>query len=861
MDRAHSVFEQGRRLYLQGDLAGALDCCEKALARDADFVHAWAGKGLALRGLDEPQKALDAYKEALARDADFVHAWAGKGLALCDLDEPRKALDAYKEALARDADYVHAWAGKGEALYDLDKPRKALDAYEEALARDADYVPAWVGKGNALHDLDKPQKALDAYEEALARDADFVHAWAGKGLALCDLDEPRKALDAYEEALARDADHVPAWNGKGNALHDLDKPQKALDAYEEALARDADIVPAWNGKGNALHDLDEPRKALKAYRQCIRIDPHYSSAWFNLGLLYKDPDAYDAPGMARNAFIRSIHLASIQGKLKGNALRAIQDMGTAPLLVVRTYQEHGALDLLIREPKRYTEAKAQSERFLERQTLFARDDSLPETFRLAALGLEALELGDPVWASQLFSTFVETVPENLFAHYYLALSRFTFREIGATEEGLDTARPHAEATLKALDNGKPVRAKQLYYAGLILSMDLSGSIVPGRSPDSKDYQKARRCLEAAVARGWHPARFVLIDVLDACEDEEAFDAAIEDLLDAERKLHAGGRIGFLRGVPYSRRSWDDLVEAAADPPTGTYDIAGYPVFDGHDPWELPGRARATYTEIADALPFIYLWLHGPEDEPQDLPEDLAFVDLHPDVDPQAYREGWERLDEQSAWMADRRNKVTAREIDRLREELASEVGSLFYKRRLDPNELSASADRAELEERLAEDIEGDRKGKQIDTLLKLIRYFYLQDVLPERSAIHLAAYYGVCHESQLRHDRERVAWGGVTGYVLGKVLGRASTYAGLLFGASVVGLAGPVLAFSGSALTHFIVNRLVSSSESLGRCSYREFKTRFYDELLNLRPDARNQLEEHGLWDPGYEKDMDQLDW
>jgi tetratricopeptide (TPR) repeat protein len=575
------------------------------------------------------------------------------------------------------------------------------------------------------------------------------------------LDKPQKALDAYEEALARDADHVPAWNGKGNALHDLDKPQKALDAYEEALARDADIVPAWNGKGNALHDLDEPRKALKAYRQCIRIDPHYSSAWFNLGLLYKDPDAYDAPGMARNAFIRSIHLASIQGKLKGNALRAIQDMGTAPLLVVRTYQEHGALDLLIREPKRYTEAKAQSERFLERQTLFARDDSLPETFRLAALGLEALELGDPVWASQLFSTFVETVPENLFAHYYLALSRFTFREIGATEEGLDTARPHAEATLKALDNGKPVRAKQLYYAGLILSMDLSGSIVPGRSPDSKDYQKARRCLEAAVARGWHPARFVLIDVLDACEDEEAFDAAIEDLLDAERKLHAGGRIGFLRGVPYSRRSWDDLVEAAADPPTGTYDIAGYPVFDGHDPWELPGRARATYTEIADALPFIYLWLHGPEDEPQDLPEDLAFIDLHPDVDPQAYREGWERLDEQSAWMADRRNKVTAREIDRLRDELASEVERPSYKQMLvDPDQLPSSDNldgRADLEEELGFDIENDRRGEQTDTLLKLIRYFYLQDALPERSAILLAAYYGVCHESQLRHDRERVA--------------------------------------------------------------------------------------------------------
>jgi tetratricopeptide (TPR) repeat protein len=290
-------------------------------------------------------------------------------------------------------------------------------------------------KGRTLYNQGDLAGALDCFEKALARDADCVPAWNNKGNALLDLNEPRKALDAYKEALARDADYVLAWNGKGSALLDLNEPRKALDAYEEALARDADCVPAWNGKGNALRDLDEPRKALKAYRQCIRLDPHYPGVWFNLGLLYKNPDAYDALGMAQSAFTRSIHLASIQGKLKGAALRKIQDMDTAPLLVVRTYQEHGALDLLIREPKRYAEAKAQCEGYLKRQTLFARDDSLPETFRLAALGLESLELWDPVWASQLFSTFVEVAPENLFPHYYLALSRFTFREIGTTEEG------------------------------------------------------------------------------------------------------------------------------------------------------------------------------------------------------------------------------------------------------------------------------------------------------------------------------------------------------------------------------------------------------------------------------------------
>jgi hypothetical protein len=181
---------------------------------------------------------------------------------------------------------------------------------------------------------------------------------------------------------------------------------------------------------------------------------------------------------------------------------------------------------------------------------------------------------------------------------------------------------------------------------------------------------------------------------------------------------------------------------------------------------------------------------------------------------------------------------------------------------LDPDELPSSDNpdgRADLEEELGFDI--DRKGERTDTLLKLIRYFYLQNALPERSAILLAAYYGACHGSESRRDRASKVWGGVAGYVFGEGLGSVSAPLGLLFGASVTALAAPILAFSGSVLTPFIVDKLVSSSESLGGCSYREFKTRFYDELLDLRPDVRGQLEEHGLWDPGYEEDMDHLDW
>ena len=46
-----------------------------------------------------------------------------------------------------------------------------------------------------------------------------------------------------------------------------------------------------------------------------------------------------------------------------------------------------------------------------------------------------------------------------------------------------------------------------------------------------------------------------------------------------------------------------------------------------------------------------------------------------------------------------------------------------------------------------------------------------------------------------------------------------------------------------------------------GRCIYRDFKTYFYDRLLDLRPDVQDQLKNQGLWEDGYDEDMDRLGW
>lgn len=479
----------------------------------------------------------------------------------------------------------------------------------------------WLKRGLNLFDRGDLDGTLRCYEEALALDEEYASAWNGKGNALNSLGDHKEALECYDKAVALDDELAFVWSGKGAAHDSLGDYEEALECYDKALALDDEFASAWNGKGLAHRALGDPRKAHRAYRTYIHLAPTYPGVWFNLGGLYRDPsdDPFDDPARAQSAFIRSIHLASTQGKFEADALQMLQSMGAAPLLVARTYQEHHALDLLLREPKGYAEALKRSERFFEWSALFAQDRSLPEAFRLAVLGLEALALGDPIEAERLFTALVETNPESLFAHYYLARSRFAYHEIGAAEEGLRLARSLIHETMRrAMESGKSPSAEQFYYAGLILSMDLSGSIAADGKPHPESRWKAARVvLETAVKYGWHPARFALVDVLDACGDEEAYHAAIEA----------------------------------------------------------------------------------------------------------------------------RRERVTAQELEELRNQFAADVQEPFWEDWFDPDTDTASvSDATRVEKQLGHDIQRDIKGERADTHLKLIRYLVLQEAIPSRTATLLAAY-------------------------------------------------------------------------------------------------------------------------
>ena len=307
-------------------------------------------------------------------------------------------------------------------------------------------------------------------------------------------------------------------------------------------------------------------------------------------------------------------------------------------------------------------------------------------------------------------------------------------------------------------------------------MKIDTALAPGADPCEADLGKARRCLAAAVAGGWHPARYVLAGVLDACGDVAARDAAIQDLIDAERALHSEGQLGFLYGVPHSCLSLDALLETAAAEHE-TLDFAGFPRIGGHEPWSLPVRAQAAYAEIAGALPLVYGEVTSKEENGA-LPDDYAFIDRFPEVDPTTYQEAWKALEQQTAGLEKRRKETTAREVDALRDDLEGRLRRRYWRQKLEAEGLPSPDDadgRAELEEELGLEIEDDRAGHRAEMHLKLIRYLVLRDALPARSAVLLSTYLGSCLSDDRRRDVASKCMAGAIGYPLGQVAGSMRT--------------------------------------------------------------------------------------
>lgn len=149
-----------------GDLVGAVDSWDRALALKPDYHQVWYNRGKALVRLDRWEEAIASHDKALEFKSDDYLAWNNRAEALGKLGRWQEAIVSCEKALEIQSDYYLAWYNKATFLVDLASLPEAIDCYEQAIKIKPNFYDAWYDRGNALRDLGLMEEANASWEQA-----------------------------------------------------------------------------------------------------------------------------------------------------------------------------------------------------------------------------------------------------------------------------------------------------------------------------------------------------------------------------------------------------------------------------------------------------------------------------------------------------------------------------------------------------------------------------------------------------------------------------------------------------------------------------------------------------------------------
>lgn len=253
----------GVNYHHQNKLTEALDAyrkAEKLTPCDPQIVN---DIGVALQMQGHNKEAMQCYQRVLELNPEFVSVYLNMGVACENFEE---AIKCYRKALELSPDYAEVHNNLGLALQASGRSFDALIHLEKAVELSPRYADAHFNLGIAYHSKGDLDNACQAYEKAIEIRPNYAKAYLNLGLCR---------------------------GGSMSSGGEVEKLDRAVACYRKALEFDPDYAEAHNNMGLAIQgycDLDE---ALKWYRRAVELKPRYPEALNNIGHVLREQDLVD----------------------------------------------------------------------------------------------------------------------------------------------------------------------------------------------------------------------------------------------------------------------------------------------------------------------------------------------------------------------------------------------------------------------------------------------------------------------------------------------------------------------------------------------------------------------------------------
>eukprot|EP00752_Nemacystus_decipiens_P016330 g14605.t1 len=251
-------FEEGVRLFEEGQIADAALCFEAEIDRNPENSQAWFMLGQSHAENDQDRLAISCLERAVEMDPYSLDALLALGTSYVNELDSQKALHNLK-----------AWVQHNPKYSGLEI---AVDEYSDGTLMD---------------------EVMQLMLQAQRWDATDADAHVVLGVLYNVSRDYDSAAEAFRRAIeARPNDHS-LWNKLGATLANNRQSEDALPAYRRAIASKPGYARAWLNMGISQANMNRYEEASSCYLQALRLNPEAKHIWSYLRIVFTSMERFD----------------------------------------------------------------------------------------------------------------------------------------------------------------------------------------------------------------------------------------------------------------------------------------------------------------------------------------------------------------------------------------------------------------------------------------------------------------------------------------------------------------------------------------------------------------------------------------
>lgn len=261
-NEAYSAYQEGTQLEAQGDIPGALEKYEEAVAKYDQTVSA-KPENIIITAEMYNKISLLYYQIRDYRKA---------------AEAAEKALEKYQSLSTEDNEYARVidtlYKNLSVFWYTAKEYDKALQYYEARRESDSSNYQIVLSMSNIYRQIGQPQEALNVL---LQYDEQYENYRVKKAIAELyeeKFNNVQQAIKFYEEAFALNPEEVDMLQKVGLLYHKLGQVDKAIQAYEDFIATEPDeatLRKVYKNLGIFYQNLGDNANAIEAFENSISI--------------------------------------------------------------------------------------------------------------------------------------------------------------------------------------------------------------------------------------------------------------------------------------------------------------------------------------------------------------------------------------------------------------------------------------------------------------------------------------------------------------------------------------------------------------------------------------------------------------